>query len=192
MNNIKRGNLNYDQSGRAYPDNHEVNENWNCIWENNGKYYKLVGDDYHKEWEEVDIFNQIIDEAYENYENKIKLQNNWEVTLRVMDINTIGQQELLSQEEFINKCKTDPEFSEKWGFKIEERELSLEERLKIADKFNPLIREDCLTKTHHPDETDELKLVYRHEWLDSLGSNVVPQRKLITLTYNNETIESYE
>jgi hypothetical protein len=192
MNNIKRGNLNYDQSGRAYPDNHEVNENWNCIWENNGKYYKLVGDDYHKEWEEVDIFNQIIDEAYENYENKIKLQNNWEVTLRVMDINTIGQQELLSQEEFINKCKTDPEFSEKWGFKIEERELSLEERLKIADKFNPLIREDCLTKTHHPDETDELKLVYRHEWLDSLGSNVVPQRKLITLTYNNETVEVYE
>ena len=192
MNNIKRGNLNYDQSGRAYPDNPEVNENWNCIWENNGKYYKLVGDDYHKEWEEVDIFNQIIDEAYENYENKIKLQNNWEVTLRVMDINTIGQQELLSQEEFINKCKTDPEFSEKWGFKIEERELSLEERLKIADKFNPLIREDCLTKTHHPDETDELKLVYRHEWLDSLGSNVVPQRKLITLTYNNETVEVYE
>ena len=36
----------------------------------------------------------------------------------------------LSQEEFINKCKTDPEFSEKWGLKIEERELSLEERNK--------------------------------------------------------------
>jgi len=67
--------------------------------------------------------NQIIDEAYKNYENKIKLQNNWEVTLRVMDINTIGQQELLSQEEFINKCKTDSEFSEKWGLKIEEREV---------------------------------------------------------------------
>ena len=25
-------------------------------------------------------------------------------------------------QEFINKCKTDPEFSEKWGLKIEERE----------------------------------------------------------------------
>ena len=36
---------------------------------------------------------QIIDKAYENYVNKIKLQNNWEITLRVMDINTIGQQE---------------------------------------------------------------------------------------------------
>ena len=39
----------------------------------------------------------------------------------------------LTQEEFINKCKTDPEFSEKWGLKIEERELSLEERRKLAN-----------------------------------------------------------
>jgi hypothetical protein len=37
------------------------------------------------------------------------------------------------KEEFINKCKTDPEFSEKWGLKIEERELSLEERRKLAN-----------------------------------------------------------
>jgi len=39
----------------------------------------------------------------------------------------------LSQEEFINKCKIDPEFSENWGLKIEERELSLEERRKLAN-----------------------------------------------------------
>jgi thymidylate synthase len=32
-----------------------------------------------------------------------------------MDVNTIGQQELLSQEEFINKIKTDTEFAKKWG-----------------------------------------------------------------------------
>ena len=38
-----------------------------------------------------------------------------------------------SKEEFINKCKTDPEFSERWGLKIEERELSLEERRKLAN-----------------------------------------------------------
>ena len=37
------------------------------------------------------------------------------------------------KEEFINKCKTDPEFSERWGLKIEERELSLEERRKLAN-----------------------------------------------------------
>ena len=56
-----------------------------------------------------------VGDAYKNYVNKIKLQNNWEVTLRVMDINTIGQQKLLSQEEFINKIKTDDEFAKKWG-----------------------------------------------------------------------------
>ncbi len=50
---IKKGNLNYDQSGRAYPDNPRIKENWDCIWENDGKHYKLVGDNEHKEWEEV-------------------------------------------------------------------------------------------------------------------------------------------
>jgi hypothetical protein len=53
MENVKKGNLNYDQSGRAYPDKPHIKENWDCIWEHNGKHYKLVGDDEHKEWEEV-------------------------------------------------------------------------------------------------------------------------------------------
>ena len=50
---IKKGKLNYDQSGRAYPPNPRVKENWSCIWEYEGKYYKLVGDNEHKEWDEV-------------------------------------------------------------------------------------------------------------------------------------------
>jgi len=138
---------------------------------------------------------ELLDEAYLNYsysciretkkqEHEMKEKGGW-LTLCLTPF-------FENKEEFINKCKTDNEFSEKWGYKIEERELSLEERLDIADKFNPLIREDCLTKTHHPDETEELKLIYRHEWLDSLGPNVVPQRKLITITYKDKTIESYE
>jgi hypothetical protein len=57
---IKKGNLNYDQSGRAYPDNPEVKENWDCIWEKDGKHYKLVGDNEHKEWEEVHTPKEII------------------------------------------------------------------------------------------------------------------------------------
>ena len=48
---IKKGNLNYDQSGRAYPDEPNVKENWECIWEFKGKHYILVGDNEHKEWE---------------------------------------------------------------------------------------------------------------------------------------------
>jgi thymidylate synthase len=54
-------------------------------------------------------------DAYSNYKRKINLQNNWEVTLRVVGVDTIGQQELLSKEEFINKIKTDDEFAKKWG-----------------------------------------------------------------------------
>jgi len=53
MENIKKGKLNYDQSGRAYPDKPHIKKNWDCIWEHNSKHYKLVGDDEHKEWEEV-------------------------------------------------------------------------------------------------------------------------------------------
>ena len=57
---IKKGNLNYDQSGRAYPDNPHIRENWDCIWENDGKHYELVGDDEHKEWEEVRPSNETL------------------------------------------------------------------------------------------------------------------------------------
>ena len=68
---IKKGNLNYDQSGRAYPDNPEVKENWNCIWENDGKYYKLVGDNEHKEWDEVNIYKQNKQTLYSEIETLI-------------------------------------------------------------------------------------------------------------------------
>jgi thymidylate synthase len=78
-----------------------------------------------------------------------------------------------------------------YGFQVYTRELSLDERLSIADKFNPLIREDCLTKTHHPDETEELKLVYRHEFLDNLGTNVVPQRRAISLMWNQRSVDTF-
>ena len=55
--------------------------------------------------------------------------------------------------------KIDPEFSEKWGLKIEERIV-----LEQVDQTNPTLK----------------------------GSTALYSRKLITLTYNNETIESYE
>jgi hypothetical protein len=134
---------------------------------------------------------ELFDEAYKNYLNRIDDKFREEDAKMDAFRNAMNNAKIdYTVEEFINKCKTDSEFSEKWRLKIEERELRLEERLEIADKFNPLIREDCLTKTHHPDETEELKLIYRHAWLDSLGPNVVPQRKLITITYNDKTIES--
>ena len=130
-------------------------------------------------------FNEIIDVVYKKYD---KLFDSYYPPFSAPYPKRLTKEELV--EEIKNGGKVIQEYE--LGVKIVERELSIEERLCIADKFNPLIREDCLTKTHHPDETDELKLQYRHEWLDSLGTNVVPQRKVITLEYKNETVSHYE
>ena len=101
---------------------------------------------------------QIINEAYENYYEYMRDDRQWE----------------LDKEEFINKCKTDSEFSENWGLKIEERELSLEERKRIYE----------MEYTNHIE-------VENNHWLESkLKTRNIPT-KLITLTYNNEKIESY-
>ena len=78
---------------------------------------------------------------------------------------------LHSNETFINKCKTDTGFSKKWGLKIEERELDMMERWAIADL------------TPNMEEFDFANYM--------CDKHNVPT-KLITITYNNETIESYE
>ena len=117
---------------------------------------------------------QIIDEAYKNYENKYykgeafgyKKLNNLEYS---PDLK-------LLQEEFIDKCKKNPEFSETWGLKIEERELTEKERMVLSG--------------------------YDYENRGGIGWNILKDkvdmdnlipRKLITITYNNQTtVESYE
>jgi len=78
----------------------------------------------------------------------------------------------LTKEEFINKCKTDTEFSEEWGLKIEERELSKEERVALIQPYG----------------MDALIPKAREEWMKR---NNIPT-KLITVTYKDKTIESYE
>jgi hypothetical protein len=78
-----------------------------------------------------------------------------------------------TQEEFINKCKTDPKFSEKWGLKIEERELKYHERRKY--------RANTIGTNYNQTEDD----------FYDLDKYNIPT-KLITITYNNKTIESYE
>jgi len=82
---------------------------------------------------------------------------------------------ILTKGEFINKIKTDPEFSETWGLKIEERELSLLERYELMKKLDNWI------SVHYKEP----------KTMEYMDKQNVPT-KLITLTYNNETIESYE
>jgi hypothetical protein len=80
-----------------------------------------------------------------------------------------------SKETFINECKTDKEFSERWGLKVEEQELSHDERIILMNKKLGV--------------TDTLPQYYNTD--DEMDKNNVPT-KVITVTYNNETIEFHE
>jgi thymidylate synthase len=80
-----------------------------------------------------------------------------------------------------------------YGFQVYTRELSLDERLLLADKINKEIRQDLYTYAfNNPIYTGGIDQrpddVERHHLLSDLN---IPT-KLTTLTYNNETIESYE
>jgi hypothetical protein len=102
---------------------------------------------------------ELLDEVYENYESR---QINMYIPI-------------WSQEEFINKCKTDTEFSERWGLKIEERELSKLERINVA------IEKKLTHKTAHLTKDFDYQ-----KWCDEQN---IPT-KLITITYNDKTIDS--
>jgi len=101
---------------------------------------------------------ELLDGAYENY-----LKGGHIKWLNQMEVNTpAGKMNIpipYTQEEFINKCKTDTEFSERWGLKIEEQTI-----LEQVDQNNPMLK----------------------------GSTALYPRKLITITYNDIKIESYE
>jgi hypothetical protein len=114
---------------------------------------------------------QIIDEVYENY---VSTHENFEWTddFCKKNLKDYGDQwDVFSKEEFINKCKTDTEFSERWGLKIEERELSEGERGLLLQPLGL----DPLTK----------------EGRDRLWKENNLPTKAITITYNDKTIESY-
>jgi hypothetical protein len=76
----------------------------------------------------------------------------------------------LDEKQFIDKIKTDTFTSELWRLKIEERELSEDERYELCaaqkSKMTAISEEDYI-KYNIP-------------------------TKLITITYNDKTIESYE
>jgi hypothetical protein len=109
---------------------------------------------------------ELLDEVYENFEKWYNEHSGKEDYTGYYVPN---------KEEFIRLIKTDIEFSEKWGLKIEERELSFEERLKLANVENP--------------NTDN-KMVFL-DYISALDNRNIPT-KLITITYNDKTIESYE
>jgi hypothetical protein len=157
---------------------------------------------------------ELLDEAYENY-----LKGGHIKWLNQMEVNTpAGKMNIpvpYTQEEFINKCKTedalslkwreeyrnlqygskeeiehlskhytsDTEFSEKWGLKIEERELSFEERCEIQiARLEGMYSSGKEVFIQH--SVNDVKQI-------TMDKNNIPT-KLITITYNNKKIESHE
>ena len=109
---------------------------------------------------------ELLDEAYKNYEKNAVVGD-------VVDSHYVPATDkwnLYIKEEFIGKIKIDDRFAKKWGLKIEERELSEEERYDLCaaqkSKMTAISEEDYI-KYNIP-------------------------TKVITITYNDKTIESYE
>ena len=171
-------NLSIDEFTERIKTDDEFAKKWGELGPSYGKQWRLWGRKATREEKithpgvynvEVDQIQNLINDLRTNPDSRRLMVNAWNV----------GELDKMT----LPPCH--------YGFQVYTRELSLEERLCIADKFNPLIREDCLTKTHHPDETEELKLVYRHEFLDSLGPNVVPQRRAISLMWNQRSVDTF-
>jgi hypothetical protein len=86
-------------------------------------------------------------------------------------------------QEFIKKIKTDDKFSERWGLKIEERELSFEERCEIQiARLEGMYSSGKEVFIQH--SVNDVKQI-------TMDKNNIPT-KLITITYNDTKLESYE
>jgi hypothetical protein len=113
-------------------------------------------------------YNQIVDEVCENFEKWYNEHSGKE--------DYTGYY-VPTKEEFIRLIKTNPEFSEKWGLKIEERELSLEER-------RALVTQEMFNQIYNGGGPESLSHSEINQW------NI--PTKLLKITYKGTKIESYE
>jgi hypothetical protein len=118
-------------------------------------------------------YNEIIDKAYDFYQKEYEKDNSIGLSLLVATIDGRAAYRKPDREMFIGLCAHSLEFSNRWGLKIEERELSLEERVKLT-----------MNTPQYRNYTEE-------QWKEYIGSTSSP-RKLITVSYKNEKIEVYE
>ena len=131
----------------------------------------------------------LLDEVYKNYWGKVSVNNEEDCLVKQEEGSLLKEVRVLYQQEFINKCKTDPEFSEKWGLTIEERELNLDERAKLHPNPENFYNihgtfsiSDSIEDSNFPDK----------DWLHEKFDNGGIPTKLITINYNDKKIESYE
>lgn len=115
---------------------------------------------------------ELLDEAYENYLNNFIEP----ICPPNLDVQP-DYYKPMTKEWFIKSTKENnsrgQEFSEKWGLKIEERVLTHQEKMLLLLKI-------------YPDTRTSSENVF-----DLFDRFNIPT-KLITITYKNKTIESYE
>jgi hypothetical protein len=116
---------------------------------------------------------ELLDAAYENYSKEYEKDNSIGMCLLVARLDGKKTYRKPDKEMFVGLCTSDKTFSQKWGLTIEERELNYEERIKLFKE-----------KTNR-------SLTYTLNVRERLDENGIPT-KLITITYNDKKIESYE
>jgi len=93
---------------------------------------------------------------------------------------------ILSQEEFIDEIKTDSEFSEKWGLRIEERELTSGERMTMLEQIGRVYVGALKSKCEKYKSGKKILELIKQ----ACDENYIPT-KAIKVTYS-KTIENYE
>jgi len=99
----------------------------------------------------------------------------------------VGYDDVPSKELFLFEIKNNPDFSERWGLKIEERELNQGERQSILEQKGPVYQGVLRSKAK---EYKTSKKIF--EVINQTCNEFNIPTKLITITYNDKTIESYE
>ena len=129
---------------------------------------------------------ELLDEAYDNYG-----ESHWSPPEDPKGKSGLLAPQLWSlvpmehsKESFIAECKTNPRFSKKWGLKIEERELTYKERWFL--KFNETF-EDWEDRNWKNGDLIIPRCSLEDEWTEQ----GIPS-KLITITYKDKKIKSYE
>jgi hypothetical protein len=122
--------------------------------------------------------HELLDKAYENYSKEYEKDNSIGMCLLVARMDGKKTYRKPNKEMFVGLCTSDKTFSEKWGLTIEERELNLEERLDLLKKLE-IFQERVIDNA-------------KSEMIHSLADSHSIPTKLITISYNNQKIESYE
>ena len=132
---------------------------------------------WRKSSREYERFNQLINEAYENYSEEYEKDNSVGLSLLVKMVDGRSTYRKPDLEMFEAMCTHDKSFSDKWGLNIEKIELTPNERYKIWFKNNY-----------------ETGMEYNEENLPDFDFSYYEPTptKLITVTYKDERVEIYE